>query len=214
MNAYDEAYVAGAQQRLGTMLETGVWGCRYELSEFYQLFLGSPIAVRFAAGEPAIVAGRTGSELVREVLSSCGLRAVIGRHWHAPQGGSAEYWTGSVLAYQQWRTGRSFSALHQVIPIEIVYGLYEEYRERSMGDLCVRLDELAAEAQPRTNLQVRRLAAGLSQSQLARAAGVPVRTLQQYEQRQKDINHARADYVLALAHALTCDYVELLEMAE
>ena len=67
------------------------------------------------------------------------------------------------------------------------------------------------QAHPQTNLQARRLAAGLSQSQLARAAGVPVRTLQQYEQRQKNINHARADYVAALARALGCSAIDLFE---
>lgn len=79
--------------------------------------------------------------------------------------------------------------------------------------LCDRLDELRVQAHPQTNLQARRLAAGLSQSQLARASRIPVRTLQQYEQRQKDINHARADYVDALARALGCCAADLFEHA-
>ena len=52
---------------------------------------------------------------------------------------------------------------------------------------------------------------GLSQSQLAKLTGIPVRTIQQYEQGQKDINKARAEYVITLARALYCDPQQLLE---
>ena len=45
----------------------------------------------------------------------------------------------------------------------------------------------------------------LSQSQLAKACGIPVRTIQQYEQRQKDLSKARAEYLISLARALNCD---------
>jgi DNA-binding transcriptional regulator YiaG len=55
-----------------------------------------------------------------------------------------------------------------------------------------------------------RIKNGLSQSQLAKAAGVPVRTIQQYEQGQKDIRRARAEYVISLSRALHCDPVRLL----
>ncbi len=46
---------------------------------------------------------------------------------------------------------------------------------------------------------------GLSQSGLAVAAGIPVRTIQQYEQGQKDIRKARSEYIIALSRALNCD---------
>ena len=46
---------------------------------------------------------------------------------------------------------------------------------------------------------------------LAEKADVPLRTIQQYEQKQKNINHARADYVIRLAKALYCRPEDLLE---
>ena len=59
-------------------------------------------------------------------------------------------------------------------------------------------------------LKYLRLKNGLSQSELARASGIPVRTIQQYEQRQKDLSKARAEYLIALARALNCDPATLL----
>ena len=63
----------------------------------------------------------------------------------------------------------------------------------------------------RTPLCMRRMAARLSQAQLARESGVPVRSIQQYEQRQKDLNKAAAETVARLARALFCSVEDLLE---
>ena len=62
-----------------------------------------------------------------------------------------------------------------------------------------------------TNLQHYRKARGISQSQLAKEAGVNVRTLQDYEQGRKNINLAAAITVQKLAEALDCASWELLE---
>ena len=62
-----------------------------------------------------------------------------------------------------------------------------------------------------TKLQKVRLAAGLSQSQLADKANVPVRTLQHWENGDRDIRKAAVETVLALARALGCDLNEIIE---
>jgi transcriptional regulator with XRE-family HTH domain len=62
-----------------------------------------------------------------------------------------------------------------------------------------------------TNLQKLRKAAGLSQSQLARAAGVPVRTLQELEAGRKNINKSAVITVLRLADVLGCNIRDILE---
>ena len=60
-------------------------------------------------------------------------------------------------------------------------------------------------------LKIARIKNGLSQSQLAKACGIPLRTIQQYEQRQKDLSRARAEYLVALSRVLGCDPASLLE---
>lgn len=60
------------------------------------------------------------------------------------------------------------------------------------------------------NLKKLRVLNGLSQGQLAEVTGIPVRTIQQYEQGQKDLSHARAEYIFALARALHCEPEQLL----
>ena len=60
-------------------------------------------------------------------------------------------------------------------------------------------------------LKALRLNAGLSQSELAEISDIPVRTIQQYEQNQKNINAAKAETVVKLAKALNCTVEALME---
>lgn len=63
-------------------------------------------------------------------------------------------------------------------------------------------------------LKERRLAAGLSQTQLAEKAGLNVRVLQHYEQGSKNFDHARIDILLKYCIALDCKLSELVENPE
>ena len=60
-------------------------------------------------------------------------------------------------------------------------------------------------------LVTKRKTAGLSQSQLAKAADVPIKTIQAYETLARDINKCQVRMALRLAKALSCEVEELLE---
>ena len=76
------------------------------------------------------------------------------------------------------------------------------------------LDEMYKAAKPETNLKLFRLNAGLSQRELSELSGVPVRTIQQYEQRQKNINKAQAEYLIMLSDVLCCEVIDLMEKVQ
>lgn len=63
-------------------------------------------------------------------------------------------------------------------------------------------------------LKEMRLAAGLSQSQLAEKAGTNIRVLQHYEQGSKNFDHARIDILLKYCLALDCKLSDLIETPE
>lgn len=63
-------------------------------------------------------------------------------------------------------------------------------------------------------LKEKRMAAGLSQSQLAEKAGLNVRVLQHYEQGTKNFDHARIDILLKYCIALNCKLSDLIESPE
>ena len=62
-----------------------------------------------------------------------------------------------------------------------------------------------------TRIQEYRKRIGMSQRALSEAAGVNLRTLQQYEIRDKDINKAAAEKVVALSRVLGCRPEDIME---
>lgn len=80
--------------------------------------------------------------------------------------------------------------------------------------VCDKLDELYRSKNLVTNLKRLRQQAGLSQKQLAELSEIPLRTLQQYEQRKKLINKAQAIYLVSLSQVLYCEIDDLLEKVQ
>ena len=67
------------------------------------------------------------------------------------------------------------------------------------------------EAYPQTRLRERRSNCGLSQTELAAEADVPLRQIQLFEQGQRDINKTSAITLYKLSKALHCKMEDLLE---
>ncbi|MBR1696458.1 MAG: helix-turn-helix transcriptional regulator, partial [Selenomonas sp.] len=66
-------------------------------------------------------------------------------------------------------------------------------------------------AYSQTRLRARRDNCGLSQSELAKEADVPLRQIQLFEQGQRDINKTSAITLYKLSKALYCQMEDLLE---
>ena len=210
IRAYAENYLSHARNNFGRMLDVGVNHLNCPLKKFYQRFLAVSLSRRFADGEPNALVGHSGIELAFEVLPGS-LQNDTASHRHFLLEATPEYWTGWALAYYQWLRGWSFQEIDGFAPIELVRELYHPYHEMDIRHFVEALDEWYHAKCHASRLKSARIAAHLSQSQLAKVSGVPLRTIQQYEQRQKSINRARAEYVIALANALNVEPAELME---
>lgn len=62
-----------------------------------------------------------------------------------------------------------------------------------------------------SNLKIVRQASVLSQSKLAKLAGVKLRSIQMYEQKRNDINKAQGETLYKLAKVLGCNIEDLLD---
>lgn len=208
--AYDKVYLEKARTALGRMLDFAVYELKYGLSEFFDLFLSSGLAERFGRGDFTLLAGKSGVELAYEVLEKAGVAYVREPAKYAANR-SEEYWTGWALAYYQWETALSFEEIVKSVPIAEICAMYSPYHEMHIQQFVDRMNAYYRAIQPETNLKHMRKRAGLSQSELAEMSGVPLRTIQQYEQRQKNINKAQVEYLLMLAQALCCKVDDLVE---
>ena len=62
----------------------------------------------------------------------------------------------------------------------------------------------------RSRLKFYREEKGMSQSDLAKASGVPIRNIQAFEMGYRDINKAQVITVIQLAEALGCDIYDII----
>lgn len=210
IHAYDKIYLDKARLALGRMLDFAVYDLKYDISEFFNLFITSGIAARFENGDFTVLVGMSGVELAYKVLEQSDIRIDrIKPNYTVNR--SEEFWTGWALAYYQWETSLSFSEITSHIPIRNIMALYSPYHEMDIRQFVDKMNELYKTAKPETNLKHLRQKVGLNQRELAELSGVPLRTIQQYEQRQKDINKAQAQYLVMLAQVLCCDMRDLME---
>lgn len=212
-NAYDKVYLEKARTNLGRMLDFVVYDLKYDISDFFELFITSGVANRFGNGDFNVLVGMSGVELAYEVLEKLNISFkrvtpdyTVNR--------SEEYWTGWALAYYQWETSLSFEEIVRYIPIKEIQALYSPYHEMDIRQFVDKMNSLYKLAKPETNLKFLRQKAGLSQRELSELSGVPVRTIQQYEQRQKSVNKAQAAYLMSLAKVLCCEMKDLMEYVE
>ncbi len=206
--AYDKNYLSKAQSTLASMLDFAVYDLNMSLEKFYQSFLESTVSNRFESGESSIIAGKSGVELALEVVGNENLA----KEYRPAANRSPEYWVGWALDFFQWQTNLTFKQINSLIPITEIRAMYNPYHEMDISQFCDKMRELYNSRKGETNLKKYRLAAGLSQSELAEVSGVQVRTIQQYEQRLKNINAAKAESVIALSKALECSVEMLMEV--
>lgn len=210
IRAYDKVYLDKARTTLGRMLDFAVYDLKYDIAVFFDLFIKSGVAKRFETGDFAVIAGMSGVELAYEVLEQSGVKSGrIKPNYTASR--SEEFWTGWSLAYYQWETSMSFAEIVRYVPIKDIIALYQPYHEMDIRQFVDKMNAMYKAEKPETNLKFLRQKSGLSQRDLADLSGVPVRTIQQYEQRQKSINKAQAEYLVVLAKVLCCEVEDLME---
>lgn len=213
IHAYDKVYLDKARTALGRMLDFAVYDLKYDIATFFNLFLSSGIASRFETGDFSLLVGMSGVEIAYEVLAKSHINIErIKPNYTANR--SEEYWTGWALAYYQWDTSLHFAEIIKYIPIKDIQALYFLYHEMDIRQFADKMNALYKAAKPETNLKLFRTTANLSQRELAELSGIPIRTIQQYEQRQKNINKAHVEYLAALAQILYCKVDDLIEKVE
>lgn len=208
-HAYDEIYLDDAMETLGGAVEYATLFCKVDGQDFLDLFVASGIADEFGRGNVKFISGMSGIELARHILETCGKKASDLTEMpyidYPP-----EYWVGWILAYYQWYTGKPFAAICKRISYETLDRLYGVLHEADPSKAVTVFDDIMTR-DSETNLARLRKAKGLSQSQLAKASEVSVRSIQLYEQRQTDINNAQHNHLKALAKVLGCRVEDILE---
>jgi len=179
--AYNEAYYPLAQNRLGDAFDYAVNSLKIQLSEFVKMFIVSGMAHQFEIANPTYVAGMNGCEVAKEVLASCGL----------------DHWDSEDVMYLDKST-------------DDLYGMYLALHEEDVLNFVEIMNQKKSELKVNSMLRRLRTYAGLSQSQLAKRAEVPLRQIQLFEQGQRDISKTQGETLVRLARALNCRVEDII----
>ena len=210
IRAYDELYLPGAQNILGHAVDFAVMTLAIEPNVFGNALAVSESAKLFSEGNPRYIAGMNGCELARLILDDAGV-AYRESADEMYLDKSPEYWAGWALAFYQWSTAFSFMDILRAASLDDIIRMYPLYHEMDLSHFAEQMDRLMKEVFPQTRLRERRSNCGLSQSELAAEADVPLRQIQLFEQGQRDINKTSAITLLKLSKALHCRMEDLLE---
>lgn len=225
-------YLEDVAEALAGMLDIAVNVCGLAGQDVVEAFVVSGLAREFERQNPAFICGKSGIELVEILLPVLGEPEVgaslIGDIDRFDR--TADYWLGWALAHFQVRTGLPYRRVFETAPYDELVAmhrpLHEAPVERVIEVLCERLfpRRTMADGQqpaetpvltdtPRTPplLKLRRERMGLSQAELARRSGTSLRSIQMYEQRNRDIAKARTGDILRIARALGCEVADLVE---
>ena len=209
-HAYQEIYLSKAQSVMGDAFDYAVNTCAILGTDFVKLYTASSVSKRMENGEPAYLAGKSGIEIVREIVAETkGQELQIEPQERFER--SKEYWIGWAIAYYQWYSGRKYSDIFKVLSFEDLQKMYYTLHEADITKFVDIADSRIKEYFSETNLKRIRTAYGITQAELAEHSGVSLRSIQMYEQRNKNINKASADTMYSLAKALGCTMEDLIE---
>lgn len=210
IHAYQEIYLNKAQSILGDAFDYAVNTCDIPGERFVKLFLASSVCRRMENGEPAYIAGKSGIEIAAEVaLETMGKE--LTQEPAEKFSRSKEYWIGWAVAYYQWYTGRKFSEIFRAVTYDDLQQMYYTLHEADITKLVDIVEERIRLVYPDTNLKRIRTTYGCTQAELAERSEVSLRSIQMYEQRNKDINKASVETVYRLAKTLGCNVEDLIE---
>ena len=209
IRTYPETYLSSAQSAVGDAFDYAIDTCHIPGTDFVRMFAVSSVAKRMENGEPALLAGRSGIEIALDVVHETTGRE-LGIEPGESFGRSREYWIGWATCYYQWYSTRSYSEIFKALSYEDLEFMYPKLHEADITKFVDIVVRRIGEYFKDTNLKRIRRSYGCTQAELAERSGVDLRSIQMYEQRNKDINKANGETLYRISRALGCTMESLL----
>ena len=203
IHAYSEIYLDDAMNTLAEVFSYTPDARQADV--LFQRFVMSGIAYQFGKGNPRYL-NMPSQALFYEIVGDS-MPLIYPRG----MGRSPQYWCGYVLAYYQWYTGLSFKEIKRSLPPSKIIEMYSPLHEADISKFVYVVDSRMKLFFAETNLKRIRIAYGFTQAELANRSGVSLRSIQMYEQKNKNINKASIDTMYRLAKVLGCAVEDLIE---
>lgn len=212
IHAFHEIYLRRAMSNTGEMFDYAVNVLGLAREDFAGMFAHSQICRRLENGEPKYLIGMSGTELAMDIIEET-TGVIVEAEPGTGYDRTPDHWCGWALCYYHWLKNIPYREIFKIASYDEISAMYPSLHEADVSKFAEIMDERRRRLLPETNLRRIRTAYGCSQSELARMSGVSLRSIQMYEQRNKDINRGQAETINMLAKALGCRMDDLLEPA-
>ena len=209
-HAYNELYLNDAKKNLSQLFDYLINDCKIDADWVSELFISSDFAKQFERGNPAVISGMSGIELAEAIINKTYQNKKLPLSNYLNDF-TPEYWAGWALAEFQWFTGITFKDIFEKIKLSEIIAMYPLFHEIDISRFIECLNEKLSNRQIESKLKRLRESRGMSQSELAKASGVKLRSIQLYEQRVNDIDKAQAQTLYKLSIVIGCTIEDLLE---
>ena len=133
---YDEIYLESVQKNLGFFFQISLRNLNLLPQDVQNTFLASDVSKQIEMGNPDFLCGKSGYELALIAFPKILTDDIIKQAISEPFYPEAEYWSGTVLAYCQWKTGKSFSAILAQYPLERILSNYHLMHEADITKMA------------------------------------------------------------------------------
>ncbi len=208
---YSESQLNRFMDKMGDAFDYAINDCKLDGTEFVKMFVASTACKKIENGEASYISGKSGAEIAIECIYE-----ITGKELSIEPSEkysrSAQFWCGWAVCYYQWWSSRRYADIFKSVSYEDMLGLYQTLHELSVEKIASVINEKVRAVFYETNLKRIRTAYGCSQRELAEMSGVSLRSIQMYEQRNKDINKAQSESLYRLSKVLGCTMEDLLEV--
>lgn len=209
IHAYQETYLSTIQKRIASAFDYAINILHINGNTFVKYFLDSPFANKIEYGDIYPIIGKSGRELAIDIYIEATNNMVLSENMPSLYIGK-EYWIGYVITYYQWYSNCKFKDIFNLVSYDDLTNMYYPLHEADITKFCEIMDEKFSKIKE-TNLKRLRMKYGITQKELAYESGVSLRSIQMYEQKNKDINKASIETIYALSKVLGCKLEDLLE---
>ena len=210
IHAYQEIYLSKSQQVLGDAFDYAINFCHIPSDDFIKLFLVSSISKKIEEGDVNYILGKSGIDIVLEIVKETTGKVIEAKSIESINR-SKEYWIGWAIGYYQWYSDRKFFEIFQAVSFNDLENMYYTLHEADISKFVEIVNQRIKDVFSETKLKHFRLISGCSQLELSKKSGVSLRSIQMYEQRNKDINKASVETLYCLSKVFGCSIEDLME---
>ena len=210
IHAYQETLTSKAQSKLGDVFDYAINVCNIPGEDFVKMFVVSDVCKKIENRDSSTILDKSGLDLLQDIfLQATGNNLTIQDVNLFSR--SQQYWIGYSIAYYQWYSNRSFSQIFEVITYKELEHMCSTLHEADISKFVDIVDSKIKEYYSDTNLKRIRTNFGISQSELAKRSGIGLRSIQMYEQKNKNINKANVETLYRISKVLDCSIEDLIE---